>query len=160
MMQTTALHTTSVGKPLYNRMKAEFDFGQILWTMARYNQNMSKEEAERLLDAFLQWVSIVPLKEDGAYVTMFQTPVEEAFHCFVLNTRLYKKFCEEFLGFFFHHDPLVQEPGEAIVRAAQFTVEKLEEHFGKDLNPELKKWREQFDAGTYTVACVGPGGHC
>lgn len=152
--------TIVYGKPLYDRMKSGFDYSQILWTMSRYNPAMSKDEAGRLLDAFLQWISIVPLNDANQFVTMFQTPVEEAFHCFVLNTRLYKQFCEQYLGFFFHHDPLVQEEGEEIARAARFTVEKLEEAFGEDLSPELKAWRVQFDSGNYKVACSGPGGHC
>lgn len=152
--------TVVFGKPLYYEMKAEFDYSQITWTMLRYNEEMTEEEAERLLDAFLQWISLTPLYTGDRFITMFQTPVEEAFHCFVLNTRLYKEFCGRFLGFFFHHDPLVDEEGPEVEASARYTIELLEQSFGIDLSPELQEWRRQFDAGTYKVACSGPGGHC
>jgi len=148
------------GRPLYDSMRRDFDYSQITWTIRRYNPEMPEERAEELLEAFLQWISIAPLNNDHQWITMFQTEVEEAFHCFVLNTRLYREFCEKFLGFFFHHDPLVEESGPEIEAAARFTLERLEESFGEDLRPELKEWRAQFDSGDYKVACSGPGGHC
>jgi hypothetical protein len=152
--------THRYGRELYAAMKSDFDFSQIVWTMLRYNESMGKEEATRLLDAFLQWISLAPLNSRDRFITMFKTPVEEAFHNFVLNTRLYRQFCDQFLPFFFHHDPIVSEAKEDVHEWAKYTVELMEAEFGDDLNPELKRWREQFDAGTYHVACAGPGGHC
>lgn len=148
------------GAALYDQMRRDFDYSQIVWTMRRYHEEMSEERANQLLDAFLQWISLAPLNTKTQWITMFKTDVEEAFHCFVLNTRLYRQFCEKFLGFFFHHDPLVEESGLEIEAAARFTLDQLEESFGDRLNPEFKLWREQFNAGTYHVACAGPGGHC
>lgn len=148
------------GNSLYLRMKSEFDYSQILWTMKRYNEDMSAQEADGLLDAFLQWIALTPWNTEEKFVTMFQTPVEEAFHCFVLNTRLYSDFCHKFLGFFFHHDPLVEESGDEIAAMAKYTVELLESEYGGSLNENLKLWRVQFDSGDYKVACAGPGGSC
>lgn len=148
------------GRKLYAAMKSDFDYSQILWTMQRYNPEMTRSNAEGLLDAFLQWISLAPLNTRDRFITMFQTPVEEAFHCFVLNTRLYKGFCDKFLPFFFHHDPIVSEAKEDVHEWANYTVNLMESEFGAELNPELKLWREQFDSGTYHVACAGPGGHC
>lgn len=148
------------GMVLYEGMLSGFDYSQIIWTMRRYNPEMTEERANQLLDAFLQWISLAPLNTNNQWVTMFKTDVEEAFHCFVLNTRLYKKFCDKFLGFFFHHDPLVNESGPEIEAAARFTLENLEKSFGSELNPELREWRRQFEDGTYKVACAGPGGRC
>jgi hypothetical protein len=148
------------GRDLYSAMKSDFDFSQIIWTMRRYNEAMSQEDAVRLLDAFLQWISLAPLNTKERFITMFQTPVEEAFHCFVLNTRLYRSFCDQFLPFFFHHDPIVSEAKEDVHEWAKYTVNLMEAEFGEELNPELKVWREQFDDGTYHVACAGPGGSC
>jgi len=141
-------------------MKRDFDYSLIIWTMRRYNKAMTEEVAQQLLDAFLQWISLTPLNTKEHFVTMFQTPVEEAFHCFVLNTRLYRAFCDKFLPFFFHHDPIVSESSENVHAWAEYTVQLLEREFGDELNPELKLWREQFDAGTYHIACAGPGGSC
>lgn len=153
-------HDIVFGKPLYDLMKAGFDYGQIVWTLKRYNPAMTDEKADRLCDAFLQWISLAPLNTKTRWITMFKTDVEEAFHAFVLNTRIYKAFCDKYLGFFFHHDPLITDTGPEIAAAAKFTVENLEQSFGSELNPELRLWREQFDAGTYHVACSGPGGSC
>ncbi|WP_421787909.1 hypothetical protein [Hyphobacterium sp.] len=148
------------GKPLYDEMQIGFDYSQITWTMQRYNPEMSKERADELLDAFLQWISLSPMNTKDRWITMFKTDVEEAFHCFVLNTRLYKEFCARYLNFFFHHDPLIEESGPEIEEAARFTVESLEDTFGPSLNPELRRWRTLFDSGEYEVACAGPGGSC
>lgn len=148
------------GNPLYEDMREHFDYSQIVWTMHRYNPEMTEERANQLLDAFLQWISLAPLNTTNQWITMFKTDVEEAFHCFVLNTRLYRDFCDQFLGFFFHHDPLVEESGPEIEAAARFTLENLEQSFGSGINPELKEWRRQFENGTYRVACSGPGGRC
>ncbi|TMI99571.1 MAG: hypothetical protein E6G97_21890 [Alphaproteobacteria bacterium] len=160
MAQPALKVDTVYGKPLYDEMRNNFDYSQIVWTMSRYNDDMSEKRANDLLDAFLQWISLAPLNTRDRWITMFKTDVEEAFHCFVLNTRLYKQFCDKFLGFFFHHDPLVEESGPEIEAAAKFTVETLELCFGPDLNLELKDWRRQFDSGNYKVACAGPGGSC
>lgn len=148
------------GQSLYQEMLDNFDFSQITWTMTRYNKEMTTEEAKELLHAFLQWFALIPTNNSGHYVIMLETPVEEAFHAFVLNTALYQKFCEQFLGFFFHHTPLREETGPQIEAAVRYTVELLEQHYGENLHPALQRWREQLDAGTYKVACVGPGGHC
>ena len=128
--------------------------------MKRYNAEMSQERADELLDAFLQWMALAPLNSKDRYITMFQTDVEEAFHCFILNTALYKKFCDRFLEYFFHHKQRSDEEGAEVTAAAAFTVKSLEDAYGDNLHPELKEWKKQFDAGTYKVACVGPGGHC
>ena len=151
---------TDVGRALYQRMRNEFDYGPIAWTMLRYNAGMSQDRAQTLLDAFLQWASLIPANTENAYIVMFKTPVEEAFHSLVLNTRLYEEFCNRFFGFFFHHDPLTEETGPEVERLARYTVEALRKEFGDDLHPELREWQAELTAGTYTVACVGPGGHC
>lgn len=150
----------SFGQPLYQEMVEKFDFSQITWTMTRYNKAMRAEEANELLHAFLQWFALIPANRANDYVVMLETPVEEAFHAFVLNTELYQRFCDKFLGYFFHHTPLREESGPEIDRLVRYTVELLEQHYGDNLHPAFRQWREQLDTGTYTVACVGPGGRC
>jgi hypothetical protein len=157
---TTKTQEIDAGVVLYERMKREFDYSQINWTIRRYNDDIDEAQATELIDAFLQWISLAPLNTQENYLTMFQTPVEEAFHCFVLNTRLYQQFCDKFLGFFFHHDPVVDESGPEVVEVARYTVQTMQNSFGDGLHPELKDWKRQFEDETYTVACVGPGGHC
>jgi hypothetical protein len=156
----TPLRAAKFGKALYQEMREHFDYSQITWTMKRYNAEMSQNWADELVDAFLQWVSLVPTNQADNFVVMFQSPIEEAFHSFVLNTRLYSEFCERFLGEFFHHDPLVDEAGPEVERLAWYTVEALEKEFGDELHPELRQWRTWLAGENYKVACVGPGGHC
>ena len=148
------------GKALYHNMRANFDFSLIRWTIRRYNPKITEDQADAMIDAFLQWFALAPLNTPTRYVVMFNTPVEEAFHNFVLNTRLYGKFCEQFLGYFFHHDPLTQENGPEVEPLARYTVDLLQDTYGEELSPLLRDWIQQFHDGTYHVACVGPGGHC
>ena len=145
------------GKELYNDMISSFDYWQIVWTIKRYNKNISDPEANEMLNAFLQWVAAIPAisKGENNVFVMLETPVEEAFHAFVLNTRLYQKFCERFLGFFFHHDPLTEETLETTELGAKYTVNLLESLYSEDLHPLLKDWRKQLNNDTYKVACVG-----
>lgn len=147
---------TLYGQELYKEMKLNFDYSQITWTMTRYNKSITDDKAEELLDAFLQWVSVVPAIEIGEANTfvMLETPIEEAFHSFVLNTKLYQEFCDKFLGFFFHHNPLKEETGPQIDAGVRYTVELLEKCHGTNLHPLLKEWRGLLENGTYKVACV------
>ena len=152
--------TVKYGKALYREMLEQFDYGQIRWTIQRYNPDITEARADEMVNAFLQWMALAPLNTPERYVVMFNTPVEEAFHNFVLNTRLYGKFCNQFLGYFFHHDPLTQESGPEVEPLAKYTIELLQEAYGDELHPLLQDWVQQFHDGTYHVACVGPGGRC
>jgi hypothetical protein len=160
---TVALERDTIadsGRNLYETMKQEFDFSQISWTIRRYNSEINEARSEELVDAFLQWVSLAPRNTNQQFITMFQGPVEEAFHCFVLNTRLYRSFCEKFLGYFLHHDPVIDENVPDIASAAEYTVNSLQAEFDVSLHPDLQDWCKQFVEGSYEVACVGPGGRC
>lgn len=148
------------GKVLFQKMIEEYDFGNVTWTMQRYNNEIDDKNAAEILQAFLQWLSLAPLDSKNQWITMFQTEVEEAFHAFVLNTELYHDFCNRYLGYFFHHNPLVEEEGPEVQAAAKYTFEKLLAEYGDDLHPLLKKWKVQFDKGIYKIACVGPGDSC
>ncbi len=151
----TAVTCVSGGRELYCRMLSEFDYGPVVWTMTRYNEGMQKEEAFRLVKAFLQWVSLVPIVEASETYVMLKTPVEEAFHSFVLNTRAYEAFCSKFLGSFFHHDPLFEESAPQMNKAIEYTVRRLEQEYGDELEPALRDWRTLLNEGLARAACVG-----
>jgi len=152
--------THKPGIELYQHMLDTFDYSQITWTMRRYHAEMTEEHAQGMLHAFLQWVALVPSIPDDKWYAMLQTPVEEAFHSFVLNTKHYQRFCQRYLGFFFHHEPVRNESQQQQRNGAEFTINLLEETYGDELHPLLKDWRRQFDAREEVVACVGQGGHC
>lgn len=143
------------GVSLVLRMKNTFDFEPIVWTMLRYNQDMERSDALSRLDAFIQWFSLIPTVESGCWYVMLETPVEDAFHSFVLNTRVYADFCDQFLGHFFHHDPAPEEAPDQFVReSAEYTVAMLQSNFKENLNPLLQDWVRQVKDGTFKVACV------
>lgn len=146
-----------VGPQLFNRMLQEFDYGPIIWTMMRYDERQTEESSTSLLNSFLQWISLVPAIEPGNTYVMLKTPVEEAFHSFVLNTRHYGAFCEKFLGYFFHHDPVTEERAPQMVNGIRYTVELLERYYGESLLQPLRDWRGLLNEGTATIACVGCG---
>jgi len=136
-------------------MLANFDFKSVIRTMVRSNSGLTEQSAIDLLDAYLQWVSIIPAVSSGNCVAMLDTEVELACHAFILNTRLYKDFCDRFLGFFLHHDPV--EDGTTIDDAeiATRTAALLKEHFGSQLNPAFDKWLVQIGEGSFQLACKG-----
>jgi hypothetical protein len=138
-------------------MLQEFDYSQIIWTMMRYDERQTKESSNLLLNSFLQWIALVPAIEAGNIYVMLKSPVEEAFHSFVLNTRHYDAFCEQFLGYFFHHDPVTEERAPQMQNGIRYTVELLEKHYGESLLQPLRDWRSQLDEGTAQIACVGCG---
>jgi hypothetical protein len=156
-MATTILEprVQLAGRELFSRMLSDFDYSSVVWTMTRYNQGLSHDAALDLVRAFLQWVSLTPVVESGEMYVMLKTPVEEAFHCFVLNTRAYEAFCDKFLGAFFHHDPLFEENSGTTQGAIEYTVSRLEKEFGEQLEPALKEWRILLNAGRAQAACVG-----
>jgi|SRR5882724_10412408 len=146
---------TLAGRALYSRMLSEFDYSSVVWTITRYNENVQRDAAYGLVRAFLQWVSLTPVIEAGQMYVMLKTPVEEAFHSFVLNTRAYEAFCLKFLNSFFHHDPLFEENAEQTEDAIEYTVGRLEAEFGEELEPALKEWRVLLNEGRARAACVG-----
>lgn len=148
------------GRELYTAMRNDFDYSVVEWTIRRYNSDTDLPTSRAMVDAFLQWASLAPLNREDQQITMFVSPVEEAFHSFVLNTRLYQEFCDRFLGFFFHHEPLTDGNGPEVEALARRTVSLLQQEFGNELHPLLRDWVCAFENGNYVVACVGPGGHC
>lgn len=144
-----------LGSELYRMMKEDFDASPIIWTMRRYNSSLGADEAAARFEAFLQWVALVPSVPQDNWYVMLESPVEDAFHSFVLNTRQYDAFCEKFLGQFFHHDPMPDQVSPNVVyEAAAYTIGLLEDAYGPTLTPYLQDWRKQLTDGTFRVACV------
>jgi hypothetical protein len=156
-VQTASDERVLAGPELYDQMQRDFDYGPVIWTMMRYDERQTKESSNSLLNSFLQWIALVPAIETGKTYVMLKTPVEEAFHSFVLNTRHYGAFCERFLGYFFHHDPVTEERAPQMQGGVRYTVELLEKHYGDSLLQPLREWRRQLDDGSAQIACVGCG---
>ncbi|MCE9644022.1 hypothetical protein K8Q93_02150 [Candidatus Parcubacteria bacterium] len=114
----------------------------------------SREEAENLVDAFLQWMSLVPAVRPPKVYVMLKTPVDDVFHAFLEHEGPYRDFCSRYLGFEVKHHPIKDPGGIDLPQSARFSVGLLERHFGAELHPILKDWRNQLDGECYAVSCI------
>ena len=123
---------------IYYAMK-QFDFTPVIETALREYKDLDKSKAENLLDALLQWFSLVPVLEDGKALQMINS-VDRLWHAFILNSRLYRMFCDKFFGYYFDHDPndVILNPQSLKREYAEYTLHLLIENFGYNLNPLLK----------------------
>ena len=141
-------------------MKQKTDFSPIVRTMIREGWSKNEDEAFQLIDAFLQWIALVPFTDPKMAYVMLLTPVDHAFHAFVLNTEFYQRFCMNHIGFFVHHNPLDDAMSNKIKSRGGvfYTVELLREQYGEALHPQLIDWCVKVKSGEYTVSsisCVG-----
>ena len=138
------------GPPLYDAMVANFDYSPVLRTAVKECNVSDVEEAKDLLDAFLQWIAAMPGKEPGQTFVMLKCDVDRIFHSFVLNTRLYREFCDTFLAHFVDHTP-IEERGSR--PAVEYTIQFLRETYGRNLHPKLAEWADVVDADAWEVSC-------
>lgn len=120
---------------LYESMKSEFDFNPVLDTAIREYSYINRDKVHVLLDAFLQWFSLVPQVEEGQALQMNQF-IDPIWHSFILNTRLYREFCDKFAGHYVDHDPLdLTDQLAPKDKYTSYTLSLLRENFGARLNP-------------------------
>lgn len=136
-----------------SRSMNSFDFSPVIGTLLQRSVAKSKEEAADLVDAFLQWIAMVPAIEAGNVYIMLNTPVDEAFHAFIEHREQYDAFCKTFLGFVVQHHPIEAHRGLDLAGGVRYTVGLLEGHYGSALHPLLKQWRHQLDNGCAVVSC-------
>lgn len=121
---------------LYERMRAEFDYEPV-YRVAEREYGLDREKAQEMLDAFLQWFSLIPFVARGSSLQMLGS-VDRIWHSFILNMRLYENFCRSFVGDIVYHDALdpdnTDEPKEGYARS---TVALLRQMFGDKVHPEL-----------------------
>jgi hypothetical protein len=112
-------------------------------------------QANDLLEAFLQWVALVPtIKPDDTFV-MLKSPVDKVFHAFILNTEFYQNFCARHFGFFVHHHPIDELLLKKLPGGVRDTMDLLEQTYGEELHPALSAWRSLVDTDAYVVSCAG-----
>ncbi|MBI4993958.1 hypothetical protein HZC33_03355 [Candidatus Wolfebacteria bacterium] len=138
------------GLELYKSMKYGFDFTPVLKTAVKECGINSIEDANDLLDAFLQWIAAMPAKKENTTYVMLKSDVDRIFHAFVLNTGLYRDFCETFFGHFIDHTPL---EGQISKKWVDYTVNLLSELYGNQLHPALKIWEDLATNGAWEVSC-------
>ena len=76
--------------------------------LRRYKEDsgVSDERAEVDWTAFLQFMAVCMFQSERVTAT---PAADGVWHAFLLHTKQYAAFCEEFLGGFVHHDPTSDE---------------------------------------------------
>jgi hypothetical protein len=136
------------GKNLYATMKQGFDFTPVLDAAMRETR-MTRDEAESHFDGLLQWFSVIPFARPGQPVQMVGS-IDRLWHAFVLNTKLYRAFCDRYFGRYIDHDPM-DRFDEAMSKRqyARFTLATLRSEFGDDVHPAF------VDLAQRVTCCYG-----
>jgi hypothetical protein len=133
-------------------MKSENDFTSILKTSVKECGVRNFEHADKLLDAFLQWFSLIPSLKRNERLQMIRE-IDPIWHSFVLNTKFYRNFCEKYIGHFVDHDPTDVELEEGKQEYASFTLRMLEKNFPTTINKYLYFLEEGATCCTGSGAC-------
>jgi hypothetical protein len=91
------------------------------------------DSREGVREAFKEWKKYVALNEiKGRRISMMSEKVDEVWHQFILFTRQYHSFCDNFLSGYFHHSPHTSETSREKKRegAIRF-VKSYQQVFGK-----------------------------
>jgi hypothetical protein len=98
------------GKPLFDAMRQAFEYGPVLET-AISHYGLDQAEAAIRFDGLLQWMAVIPLAQRDRPIQMVES-IDKLWHAFVLNTKLYRAFCDRFFGRYIDHDPLDRNDAE------------------------------------------------
>lgn len=135
---------------LYSRMKRK-DFSAIIDTAVRECGVKTRDRAEKLLDAFLQWFALIPEAVPTQPLQMLRS-VDRIWHAMILNTAFYREFCNEFVGGFVDHNPLdVVRDASGKRTYADHTLMLVERTYGEGANAALYLLREDV------TCCCGCG---
>jgi hypothetical protein len=123
---------------LYSEICENIPRKEIIKTMLRENPNISESQANSRVDALCQWLSLVKLAKKESLALQMLSSLDEAWHAFILNTKLYREFCDKNFGFQVDHDP-IEAVNEDVPRKeyALFTLWALKKVYGNKLNPLL-----------------------
>ena len=125
------------GRALYAAMLSAFDYSPVLDTAVQH-YGLSHAEAADRFAGLLQWLSAIPFARPGQPIQMVES-IDRLWHAFVLNTKLYRAFCDRFFGRYIDHDPLDRNFAELSKKQyARFTLATLEAEFGAALHPAFR----------------------
>ncbi len=124
-------------RALREQMRAAFDYAPVLDTAVQH-YGLDRAAAADLFDGLLQWLSAIPFAQPGQPIQQVEA-IDRLWHAFVLNTKLYRRFCDRFFGRYIDHDPLDRQ-FEALSKKqyARFTLATLEAEFGAELHPTFR----------------------
>ncbi len=125
---------TLTGHTLYVDMKSAHDYHPVLATAVEH-YGLTPAAAADLFDGLLQWLAAIPFARPGQPIQMVES-IDRLWHAFVLNTKLYRAFCDRFFGRYIDHDPLDRDFEELSKKQyARFTLTTLQQEFGAAVHP-------------------------
>lgn len=97
-------------KPKARKTVYEYNFPELLKERYMKERNKTEQEFELVQLALKDWFSIFEFNTRGSQFYDFpSSEVDELWHMFILFTKDYREFCEEYLGQFLDHVPLSEE---------------------------------------------------
>lgn len=149
-------------KECFDEMMLDANFGDVSGFMQRENPSLSDLACSEALKALIQWLAAHAVKPATQPIVMLHGPVDLAWHSFIMHTKLYENFCDDYVGYFIHHTPLNEQKADVykVQGAVRDTVRYLQACFGNDLHPLLVEWvksAENGDIPISAVSCMGNG---
>lgn len=143
------------GRALRDQMRLAFDYSPVIETAVQH-YGLDRAAATACFEGLLQWLSAIPFARPGQPIQQVET-IDRLWHAFVLNTRLYRRFCDRFFGRYIDHDPLDRDVAEMSKRQyARFTRVTLEAEFGAELHPAFRDLTQRI--GCCFGQCEEDGG--
>ena len=125
-------------------------------TIISEKENISTIESKQLFADTLRFLFLCTITEKSLAPT---EKIDIGWHHFILCTREYSKFCNEYLGKFVHHSPFTNEKKSTLTTNPVFYTLTIAKQTFKELSENWKiKNKEGFDCNDSGKCCSG--GNC
>lgn len=144
---TTAVNQAVVKPPKPIDLVVTYKNENLVKYVAELKNISAEEAAKRLIDLY-RWLWLSSLR-NHLYTQHESVPdslmigpelgfIDDLWHAFILFTRDYQTFCQEYLGGMIHHDPLEQEVKESFRILCETDPEAAREVRKKEMRPQLE----------------------
>ena len=143
--------------------------------LREHHPQLGVADADRVLEGLRQWFVASANRKGNEMIGMPSRVVDDAWHEFILMTRLYHQFCDRAFGRYLHHTPNAVAP-KPVVDAVPRTLELLDQRMPRSdgslpalftLDSELgiprgRTWQRAGSSGGAIVLAAGvdTGGDC
>ncbi|MDX6425041.1 MAG: hypothetical protein QOD52_446 [Gaiellaceae bacterium] len=156
------------------RFIESYEFPQPLGPKLRaHHESLDNRDTERVFDALRQWF-LASLEANGSMIGMPSRVVDDAWHEFILMTRIYHGFCDKAFGKYLHHTPnavastsvssAIPHTLKCLRRAKLVPKDTLPTLFTIDHELRIEKGRywtleeiASLESETFQVDCLGGG---
>lgn len=77
---------------------------RLMTTYATQYNYVSYKEVEYIFKEMLKWLYLCT-KDNNIFITSDYIKIDQMWHCFILHTKDYADFCQQYFGQFIHHIP-------------------------------------------------------